>query len=388
MANTTINGVAVIRGEIHMELIGVWIADLVIDQPDGTGFSAGTSVTIQTATVPLVGTVVPNRTGDFLDAVHVRVLGGGGGMAKDATTRAFVQPGAFARDVVNALCSNGGETLSTTADATFLATNLAAWMIKAGTVSQNLLTLLEFKAPTFNWRILADGTLWMGTESWPAASGTFDILDQNPTENSYELGVDSPWIVPGQNLSGVGNVHSVVHSIERKGIRSHVLVDIPGEQRGIRGDIDGMIQQGMNGVDYFGLYECKVVTQSADLSTVDITPSNAKFAGLQRVPLRLGLPGVTAQFASGAKVLLGWQGGDPSLPYACLFGGGETLLALTVGSGADNAATKTDLSALKTAITGTVIVAQDGGASFKSTLLAALTTALWPVCSQTVKVAR
>jgi hypothetical protein len=384
MANTTINGVAVIRGEIHMELVGVWIADLVIDQPDGTGFDAGTSVTIQTQTVSLVGTVAPNRTGDYLDAVHVRVLGGGAGMAKAATTRAFVQPGAFARDVVNALCSNGGETLSSTADATFLGTNLAAWMIKAGTVAQNLLTLLQFKAPTFNWRILSDGTLWMGTETWPSASGTFDVLDQSPTENSYELGVESPWIVPGQNLSGVGNVHSVLHSIEQSRIRSNVLVDIPGEQRGIRGDIDGMVRNGMNGVDYFGLYECKVVTQSADLTTVDIQPSVAKFAGLQRVPLRLGLPGVTAQFAPGAKVLLGWQGGDPSLPYAALFQGGETLLALTVGSGADNVATKADITALIASIAGLTYLPGPGTAT-PVTLTVPLPTTY---ASNVVKVAR
>lgn len=362
MANTTINGVAVIRGKIAMELVGVWIADLEIDQPDGSGFSAGTSVTIQTENLTLKGTVVPNRTGDFLDAVHVCVMGGAAGMAKAATPKSFAQPGALVKDVLNALCSNGGETLSATADATFVATNLTAWSIMAGTVTQGLRALLDIKAPTFNWRILSDGTLWMGAETWPASAGTFDILDSDPKENSYELGVESPWIVPGVSVNGVGNVSQVVHHIDHSKIRSHVLVDIPGEERGMRGDVAGIVAQEMSGLDYASLYECQVVTQSGDLSTVDIKPTTStKFAGLQRVPLRLGMPGVTAQFAPGAKVLLGWMGADPSLPYACLFGGGETLLALTVGSGADNVLTKTDETALIAAITSMASTGNTGG---------------------------
>lgn len=363
MANTTINGVAVIRGTISMELVGVWIADLEIDQPDGTGFDAGTSVTIQTANVSLVGTVVPDRTGDFLDAVHVRVLGGAGGMMQPATPRNFIQPGAYARDVVNSLCSDGGEKLSATADATFIASNLAAWSISAGTVTQGLRALLDIKAPTFNWRILTDGTLWMGTESWPTSGGTFDIITQDPKENSYDLGVDSPWIVPGVSVDGVGNVNRVEHIIARSKIRSHVLVDIPGEERGIRADVAGIVAQEMAQIDYFGLYECKVVTQSGDLSTVDVQPSVAKFGGFQRVPLRLGLPGVTAQFAPGAKVLLGWMGGDPSQPYAALFQGGETLLALTVGSGADAVVTKADLTALIATISAATYLPGPGAAT-------------------------
>ncbi len=46
-------------------------------------------------------------------------------------------------------------------------------------------------------------------------------------------------------------------------------------------------------------------------------------------------------------------------------------------------ALKSDLTTLKTAITNTAIVATDGGASFKATLLAALTT--WPAGTTKVK---
>jgi len=77
MALVSANDVAVLNGTIMMPLIGVWVADFVLDQPDGTGFDAGTKVTIASENgFELKGTVAPNRTGDYLDAVHVRILGG------------------------------------------------------------------------------------------------------------------------------------------------------------------------------------------------------------------------------------------------------------------------------------------------------------------------
>ena len=104
MSQVTINGVNVLSGSIVMPLRGVWTADLVIDQPDGSGFDAGTSVSIESEDgLTFTGTVAPDRTGDFLDAVHVRVLGGAGGMATTLTARGYVQPGAFVRDVLNGI---------------------------------------------------------------------------------------------------------------------------------------------------------------------------------------------------------------------------------------------------------------------------------------------
>lgn len=345
MANTTINDVAVIRGEIHMPLVGVWVADLVVDQPDGKGFATGTKVTIKTKDLMLVGTVAPDRSGDFLDTIHVRVLGGGAGMAKPAKVRGFMQPRAFTRDIIGALMADGGESVSASSDPTFLGSNLTAWMIKKGTVADNLRALLQIKAPTFNWRILADGTLWMGVETWPEATGELDILHQDPADRSYELGIESPWILPGTKVPDIGNIGSVMHTIERTRIRSSVLVEIPGEERGLAGSLAAIAAQQMAQVDYFGLYRSTVITQP-DATTVDVQPDSDRFGGLQRVPIRLGIPGTTVQFAPGAKVLLGWMGGDPSQPYVMSHGGDETLYAVTIGSPSDNVVTKQDLTAV------------------------------------------
>lgn len=326
MALVTVNDVGVLSGVISMPLVGVWIADLKIDQPDGTGFDAGTAVTISGESGwSLSGTVAPDRSGDFLDAVHVRVLGGKAGMAKTAQAKAYVQPGAYARDVIKGLASSAGESVSSTADSVIMATNLTAWAVMAVPCARALETLLDVVAPAAHWRILADGTLWVGNESWTSLDGTYDLLSANPTEGFYDLGVEAPTITPGVSITSVGNVNRVEHEIAADKIRSRVWVDLSEGQRGAAAAIQAIVEHTTAKFDYFALYQATVKSQSSDWTTVDVQPAKAGVPGLSNVPLRHGLPGFSAQVSSGATVLVGWDSGNPSKPYACLWGGGETV---------------------------------------------------------------
>lgn len=329
MALVTINGVTVLNGTVLMPLVGIWTADLVIDQPNGQGFDAGTKVTISSADgFELSGVVAPDRTGDFLDAVHVRVLGGAGGMAKTATPRSYVQPSAFVRDVLSGLARDSGETISDTISSNIGQTNLIAWATTAVPVTQALLSLIEIVSPGSNWRILANGSLWLGAESWPASNTTFEILTENPAERSFQLGVETLSIVPGVSLSGVGNVNQVQHQLSADAIRSVVWTDVAGTQRGLPFAIASMVSQAIPGIDFFALYEATVKAQSADLTTVDLQPADSRLPGMGKVPLRHGLPGCKVQIANGSKVLLGWKAGDPSQPYAALWAGSESVQSI------------------------------------------------------------
>lgn len=376
MPLVTANGVAVIGGNIDFPLTGTWTADLIIDQPDGSGFDAGTQVTIAVDGSSLaVGTVDPNRTGDFLDSVHVRVIGGAGGLATIASAQSFVQPGAFVRDVVNALIADSGETLSTTTDQGFLSTNLAAWAITPRTVGQCLKVLIDIvnqhTGLAYNWRILQDGTLWIGQESWSSASGTFQVLTQNPADASWDLGVDAPFVMPGTTLNGVGQVGRVDHRIESRKIRQFVWQYIPNYERGLPGAIRSIVKQATAAIDYLAFYEATVVSQSADGSTLDVQPVDQRIAGMQRIDLRLGLPGCVAKFAPGTTVMLGFKSGDPSQPYLHSFKGGATLTDLELGSSPDNVITKQDITSLIAVIAGvTPSVTETGLTSIISKLMA------------------
>jgi hypothetical protein len=335
MSLVTANGFAVIGGTILMPLVGVWTADLTIDVIDGSGFAAGTAVTLACADggFSLSCTVDAERTGDFLNTIHVRLVGGADGMGKTTQARAYAQPNAFARDVLNGLCADTGESLSTTADATLLSTNLVAWMATPRPAADVIKVLLDIVAPTYSWRFLADGTLWVGTEAWPASSAQFELITQDPVCGWFDLGVDTPAIMPGDSLSGVGNVSRVLHTIDGTSIRSRVWVDLNAD-RGIPAMMDDQIEGRVAKFDYHALYECQVTAQSADLTTVDIQPvppADQTITGTQRVQVRAGA-GITVQFTPGAKVLLGWRDGNPQLPYVTGMTGDSSPQTFKVGA--------------------------------------------------------
>lgn len=325
MSLVTANDVPVIGGTITMPNIGIWFADLEIDQTDGTGFDPGTAVTLAAVDgVDLAGVVMPDRGGSFVQAVHVRVQGGKGGMSKPATPRGYVQPGATFGDVLNGLMADAGETVSSTIDATLLSQNLTAWGVISTSVSQAVKALIDTVAPGAHWRFLPDGTFWVGIESWTEATPTFDLLESHPTDASFVLGASSPAIIPGYYIDTIGNVARVEHEIKSDLIRSHVWVDMAQIDRGIGAAIAQIVQQEIYPLDYFTLYDAKVISQSADLTTLDIQPSDMRLPGMQRVPLQHGLPGCSVKIAPGASIRLGWNGGDPRSPYVALWGGGET----------------------------------------------------------------
>src|SRR5512133_210126 len=85
----------------------------------------------------------------------------------------------------------------------------------------------------------------------------------------------------------------------------------------IRALVDACVGQRL---DYQALYPCTVVAQDG-LGRLDLLPDDAKIrgTGFQGVPILSGLPGFVSTVAPGARVLLGFRGGDPQRPFAALW---------------------------------------------------------------------
>lgn len=338
---------AILKGLIRMPPIGVWTADITIDQPDGTGFDEGTSVTIACdGGLSFVGTVAP-RTGDFLDVRHLRLMGGANGMGNAAKPSGFMQPGALCKDVINSLTKASGESLSSKTDQSFLNTNLMAWMITDRSCAANLDVLLGIVAPSSVWRILADGTLWIGAESWPTSNDSYVLSKRDPIDAHYELAVDVPTIVPGVNLGNanaigfsdaIGNVAMVEHHIEGDSVTTWVWNDLIA-QRGEAAAIIDLAQHATANFDFSAMYDVTVKSQSADLTTVDVNPpaSLTKIDGLQRVPLLQPFPQCKVQVPNGVNVRLGWYRGNPQFPFAALFLSGDSVTRIQLGGNTDAA---------------------------------------------------
>ena len=71
---------------------------------------------------------------------------------------------------------------------------------------------------------------------------------------------------------------------------------------------------------YLGTYSA-VVQQQNDDYTLDLLPDDERIRGngLQRVPIRHGLPGVLVRVRQGATVTLGWENGDARRPFAAMW---------------------------------------------------------------------
>lgn len=327
------NTVAVIMASIDQPLTGVWSADLVLDQIGSDALNTGDSVTIQTddKAWQLTGTVVPDRNASFLDAVHVRILGGAAGMATPASAKAYQK--AVVNDVIKQLMSDSGETLDTsTSDQSFLTTQLPNWSVFGdNTTTSAIVNLIEKFSPTCNWRIQNNGKLFIGVESYPAINSNyqFDLLENNPVEGTYVLGVTQPLITPGISIPDIGNVSRVRHEISQGKIRSHIWITLNEDNRTIQNAISNLVNASLPSIDYLALYTADVKSQSSDYLSLDIQPDDSRLPGMSNLPLRIGVAGITMQIQTGCKVLLGWSGGDPSLPYVTTFTG-ESVMKMVI----------------------------------------------------------
>ena len=202
----TIGGqeVLVSKGTVTLPLTGCWHADLWADQqtlPSGD------------VTATLSGVDMPahvQRAEIVQGLAWMRLVGGRGGMARTAKPRHYKQP--LVRHVFADLLQDAGEALSTTCTDSVMSTTLAYWTSLAVPIGSLVQALAEIAGDGVNWRVLFDGTVWMGTETWPMCPADVRIMEQDAANASQYLGTDAEGIWPGTSIAG-RRIDSVVHEI-------------------------------------------------------------------------------------------------------------------------------------------------------------------------------
>lgn len=71
-------------------------------------------------------------------------------------------------------------------------------------------------------------------------------------------------------------------------------------------------------IDVLAAYPARVASQASD-GTLDVVPDSPKVPPLTGVPIRYGVPGVSAKVAAGARVMIEFAGGDPRQPMATIW---------------------------------------------------------------------
>jgi hypothetical protein len=208
--------VDVVRGILTMPRLGAWQAALWLD---ADAAPAG-KVEISAGSLTLIGTAYrPHDDGGNLHEqgglVRLRVVAGAGGLRKLARAKHYVSP--TGRLVLAELAGDAGEAVSPTADASVLgATLVPAWTTMGLETGPMITALCEELAPEASWRLLPDGTIWVGNETWPAADlGDDDPvqIDENPEEGWVTLAMDIPRLLPGTRV-GWRKADLVEHVIE------------------------------------------------------------------------------------------------------------------------------------------------------------------------------
>lgn len=90
----------------------------------------------------------------------------------------------------------------------------------------------------------------------------------------------------------------------------------------LTGVVRGVVRALAPRTDALALYPATVLRDHGDM-TVDARADSDALPDLVRVPVRLGLPGATARVREGARVLVGFEGGDETRPYAALHGAAD-----------------------------------------------------------------
>lgn len=332
-AYVTANGVPAIRANIVRPRIGAWHADLAVDAQAADAFTGAVAIRVAES---LTFQGFARRAGIHHDTVFVRVVGGAGGLTTALQPRSW-QNVPLRIPLADCLVGSG-ETLSPSADAATLGTLLPKWVRPQRSAGNELQALLA-AAKVAAWRVLPDGTIWVGPETWPTVTIDYQEIEFLPHLNRLEFGADVPAIAPGQVFTGASDdpysgrkISSVEHVADAQGVRHRVFFEdaAVGVTDRIKAGLDAFVRSIFGPkIDALALYPSTVVSQNAD-GTLELHPDDPRWPGLSSVPVRLGIPGAKVKVAAGARVLVGFAGGDAQRPIAELWESGSvTELDLT-----------------------------------------------------------
>lgn len=310
--DSTLNGEPVLSASLHFPLSGAWSGEVQVSADDAP--AVGASATLSFAGTDFLCWVV--RSGIEASRAHVRITGG----AIDWTA---VQPVKHYRN------TDAGQVLSDVGITPSAAVTdaLAFWTRNPGTTGSAVQSLAAKLG--VNWRVLPDGTVRIAAEDTPEVESPDAVeTGRDPGRGIVSLAVEDAVIQPGVRF-GDDSVGDVSYDLgETLRVRYYTEA-----RANIRNGLERIIRWVTRDTMFLGQYTAEVSAQNAD-GTLDLLPDDLRLRaeGLQSVPIRHGLPGVTVEVPAGERVLLGFDGGDPTAPYAALWHEGQVTSVSIGGS--------------------------------------------------------
>ncbi len=316
MTTPLANGNPVISGDIAMPHIGAWHAKLEVSA--STALEGRVSLSVDG--ISFTGTALPGRSGRSSSRARVKLVGGAGGLSKVLPAKNYAN-GTSVRTVVADILREAGETLSVNSNEPTLSSSLAKWQRVEGPASRALVAVLA--AVGAIWRVERDGTVLVTVEAYPETTVDHVLIDEDWGAGVILIRPKAPDLLPGVTFLG-HQIKFVKHTFDGSSLRTRAYLEAPG------GMLNRMLADMRKELDYRALWPARVVKQNSD-DTLEVVTDDERLrqgrGAINRVPIRHGLPGVErVQVSQGARVRVGFDGGDPDKPFAALWDSGSADL--------------------------------------------------------------
>lgn len=317
-------GHRILAAKVHMQRSREWTALVSIDQLDIEEEPPTGPFSFVIENIEFRCSILPGRSGRSQGGrTTLRVVGGAGGLAHSLEVKNYGSGTTTVKSIVADIMRDSGETLSADSDKTILAKRIESWQRVAGPGRMALDRILGKVGAT--WRILRDGTVWIGVDTWPEVEPDGTVLDDDWADGSIELAPDTPTMVPGIVVRGQ-RIEEVVHKLGPSGLRTTL------HATSARSLFDQALEPIRHETEYHKRYDCRVVRQNAD-KTVDVIVDDDRMRGrgVARCRIRTGLPGTTIEASAGARCLVGWSNGDPALPFVSDWEMDTAFVSISIG---------------------------------------------------------
>ena len=210
MADLKINGYTGQRADLILPPQGRWTARVNFDGE----LAIGQSVALRLLGVDYVGHVV--EAGSIGAAGSVMVAGGTGGLDRSVEARHY-RHGPQVQTILFDVLGEVGESLSALSDSAVLARSLTAWTRTAGTALDAVDELAEYCG--CKWRVLPDGSIWIGSYTWPAVTTDWTLIGGEPEVGRLTISAETATFAPGEVLDNL-RLRSVTHMVTSASSRS------------------------------------------------------------------------------------------------------------------------------------------------------------------------
>ncbi len=313
MSLATCNGLDIVSARFTFRLQGAWDAEIAVNGESATTVSGALSIVVDGQTLRATATRSEVDSGGL---VTVQAVGGAGGLGTEVQALGYV--GTTRRLVIVDALRLGGESLDVTSSAR-LDEYLPHWTRSAGTVGDALRA--QVKSLGMGWRVLPNGSIWVGEETWPTVSPEHTLEAERPTADALAIAVDGFDVLPGSTFLGK-RVREVEYRLDGSTLRASVSY---GESpRGELADLIGTFVRRELPVEPLTLFRARVVGQNGD-TTLELVPTDPRLPPLSRIPIRVPA-GVTRVEVSSGVALVQHENGDPSKPVVVGFEAGAATL--------------------------------------------------------------